>query len=444
MNTAASTSDTVQFNCDQTARSSNRIIISGFIIIAVLIGGFGMWAGLAPLASGVLAGGVVVAEENRSTVQHLEGGIVKDILVKEGESVVAGQVLVRLDDVQIKSKLGSLQAEFDGLQAREARLTAEQRNAQTITYPADLLSRSRDQRASDIMAGETTLFEERRAALNTSLHMISQQQNLYKHHTQGSMAQIKSSKTQLAISKQELVGLETLFAKGYVAKTRLLKLKREIARLDGVIGEKTSQVSQAKIKVLESEVEATQTKTDFRKDVISELRDVQGKLFNLEEQILAAKDTLTRLDIKAPRDGVVLDLQFHALNTVIMAGAPVLDIVPNGGALIVDAKIRPTDVDNVSVGAEAEVRFSAFRQRTTPSIFGTVQTVSADTLIDPATSEPYYTARVFITEDQRQRIGDRSIVSGMPADVTVLSEDRTLIEYMIEPLSDVLARSFKE
>ncbi|MBL4701189.1 MAG: HlyD family efflux transporter periplasmic adaptor subunit, partial [Phycisphaeraceae bacterium] len=232
--------------------------------------------------------------------------------------------------------------------------------------------------------------------------------------------------------------------KGYVPKTRLLKLKREIARLEGMIGEKTSQVSQAKIKVLESEVEAAQAKTDFRKDVISELHVVQGKMFNLEEQILAAKDTLKRLEIKAPRDGVVLDLQFHALNTVIMAGAPVLDIVPNGGALIVHVKIRPTDVDNVLVGAQAEVRFPSFRQRTTPSIFGIVQTVSADTLIDPASSAPYYTARILITEEQRHRIGNRSIVSGMPADVTVRSEDRTLIEYMVEPLADVLARSFKE
>jgi len=436
--------DAVQFNCEQTAKSSKRIIAAGSIVIVGLVFGFGLWAGLAPLASGVIASGVVVAEGNRSTVQHLDGGIVKEILVKEGEAVVAGQVLLRLDDVQTRSELGSLQAEFDGLKAREARLIAEQNAKPNISFSADLMSRSDNQRVFDIMAGETTLFEERRVALDTSINMILQQRALYEHHTEGSKAQIKSSNTQLDISKEELAGLETLFASGYVPKTRLLKLKREIAQLKGAVGEKTSQVDQAKIKVSESIVEEFQVKSDFRKEVISQLREVQGKLFHLEDQILAAKDTLTRLDIRAPTDGVVLDLQFHALDTIIIAGAAVLDIVPNGGALIVDAKINPTDIDNILVGAEAEVRFPAFRQRTTPSVFGTVQTVSADTLVDPANNATYYTARVIITEDERQRIGDRSIVSGMPADVTVISEDRTLIEYLVEPLSDVLARSFKE
>lgn len=436
--------DTVQLNCDQTARSSKRIITSGLIIITVLVGGFGLWAGLAPLASGVMASGVVVAEGTRSTVQHLEGGIVKEILIKEGDAVVAGQVLLRLDEVQTKSRLGSLQAEFDGLQAREARLVAEQSGQSDISFSADLLARNKNQRVFDIMAGETTLFEERRNALDTSLKMIGQQKTLYERHIVGSMAQIKSSTIQRSISQEELEGLETLFAKGYVAKTRLLKLQRENARLEGVIGEKQSQVSQAEIKVLESSVEEAQVKTDFRKEVISELREVQGNLFKLEEQILATKDTLKRLEIKAPRDGVVIDLQFHAINTVVLSGAPVLDIVPNGDALIIDARIKPIDIDNVLVGAEAEVRFPAFRQRTTPSVFGIVQVVSADTLLDPATNEPYYTARIMVTEQERQRIPNRSIVSGMPADVTVRSEDRTLIEYMTEPLTDVLARSFKE
>ncbi|MBL4692159.1 MAG: biotin/lipoyl-binding protein, partial [Magnetovibrio sp.] len=210
----STTADTVLFNCEQTARSSKRIIITGLMIITVLIFGFGLWAGLAPLASGVMASGVVVAEGNRSTVQHLEGGIVKDILVKEGQTVVAGQVLLRLDDVQTKSKLGSLQAEFDGLQVREGRLIAEQNNAVKITFSADLLTRADNQRVSYLMAGETTLFEERRRALNTSLNMIYQQQSLYEHHTLGSKAQIKSSETQLDISNQELVGLKKLFAKG--------------------------------------------------------------------------------------------------------------------------------------------------------------------------------------------------------------------------------------
>lgn len=428
----------------ETARSSQRIMLAGFIIIAVLVGGFGAWASFAPLASGVMAQGVIVAEGNRSTVQHLDGGIIKEILVEEGDIVKAGQVMVRLDDVQTRARLGSLQAEYDSKKAREARLLAEQRHASTVAFPDVLVSRMQDSRVKDIVDGETTMFEERRAALLTSLDMIAQRRALYERHIVGSDAQIESRSTQLSIIKDELGGLEKLFANGYVSRTRLLKLKREAAQLQGDVGEKESQVAQGRIKIIESKVEEIQTQTDFRKEVISELRDVQGRLFDLEEQILAAKDTLRRLDIRAPRDGTVLDLRFHSKNAVIMAGNPVLDIVPMGDALIVDAKVRPTNIDNVLVGAQAEVRFPAFRQRTTPSLFGQVVTVSADTLLDQNTNEPYYTVRVIINDVERERMDGKPLVPGMPADVTIQSGDRTLIEYLIEPVTDVLARSFKE
>jgi len=427
-----------------TARSSQRIMLAGTIIIVVLIAGFGSWASLAPLASGVMAQGVIVAEGNRSTVQHLEGGIIKDILVQEGDVVKAGQVLVRLDDVQTRAKLGSLQAEYDSNKAREVRLLAEQNHAETVSFPDALLSRMHVQRVKEIVAGETTMFDERRAALHTSLDMIAQRRALYERHIIGSGAQIDARSQQLAIIEDELDGLEKLYANGYVSRTRLLKLKREAAQLKGDVGEKESQVAQARIKIIESKVEEIQTQTDFRKEVISELREVQGRLFDLEEKILATKDTLRRLDIRAPRGGAVLDLQFHAKNAVIMSGNPVLDIVPMGDALIVDAKVRPTDIDNVLVGAEAEVRFPAFRQRTTPSVFGQVMTVSADTLNEPSTNEPYYTIRVIVNEDERKRMDGKPLVPGMPADVTIQSGERTLIEYLIEPLTDVLARSFKE
>lgn len=427
-----------------TARSSQRIMLAGTIIIALLVGGFGAWASLAPLASGVMAQGVIVAEGNRSTVQHLEGGIIKEILIKEGDIVKAGQILVRLDDVQTRAKLGSLQAEYDSKKAREARLLAEQRHASSVTFPDTVLNRTHDPRVKDIVDGETTMFEERRAALLTSLDMIAQRRALYERHIIGSGAQIDARSKQLSIIKDELDGLEKLFANGYVSRTRLLKLKREAAQLQGDVGEKESQVAQARIKIIESKVEEIQTQTDFRKEVISELRDVQGRLFDLEEKILASKDTLRRLDIRAPRSGAVLDLQFHAKNAVIMSGKPILDIVPMGDVLIVDAKIRPNDIDNVLVGAEAEVRFPAFRQRTTPSVFGQVMTVSADTLSDANTNEPYYTVRVIVNDVERNRMDGKPLVPGMPADITIQSGERTLIEYLVEPLTDVLARSFKE
>lgn len=427
-----------------TARSSRRITIAGLSIIAILFGVFGVWAAFASLASGVVAQGIVMAEGNRSTVQHLQGGIVKEILVEEGDSVTVGQVLLRLDDVQIRAKLGSLQAEYDASRGREARFLAEQTGQPNIVFPDDLLDRMDTQRVNEIVAGEAKLFEERRAALDASIQMISQRRSLYERHISGSEAQIESRKIQLAIIKDELVGLEQLFANGYVAKTRLLKLKREVAQLEGDVGQKESEVAQANIKIIEVQVEENQTRADFRKEVTTSLREVRGQLNDLEEQILAAKDTLQRLDIRAPRNGTVLDLQFHAKNAVIMPGSPVLDIVPIGDALIIDAKINPTDIDNVIAGAQAEVRFPAFRQRTTPSVFGTVTTVSADTLVDPGTNSAYYTARVVVDEVERRLMGDRALVPGMPADVTVQSGERTLIEYLIEPLSDVLARSFKE
>lgn len=438
---AGGSSDTIE---TALRHSSQRIAGAGVAIIAVLTIGFGAWASLAPLASGVVAQGVIIAEGNRSTVQHLEGGIVKEILAKEGDSVTAGQILLRLDDVQTRAKLSSLQAEYDGNLARLARLAAEQNNAAEIVFPDDLVDRIHDPRVMDIVSGETNLFVERRAALLTSLDMIAQRRELYESHISGLNAQIKARNTQLSIIKDELNGLEKLFADGYVSKTRLLQLKREAARLEGEVGEQASTVAQAKIKITESAVEEIQTKTDYRKEVTSEFREVQARQFDLEEQISATKDTLKRLDILAPRDGAVLDLKVHAQNAVLLPGDPVLDIVPAGEALIIEAKIQPTDIDNVLVGASAEVRFPAFRQRTTPSIFGTVMTVSADTLVDSGTNTPYYTARVIVNETERGRLNGKSLVSGMPADVTIQSGERTLIEYLVEPLTDVLSRSFKE
>lgn len=424
--------------------SARRIGRMGLVLVGGLTLIFGIWASLAPLASGIMATGVVVAEGERSSVQHLEGGIVKDILVEEGELVTAGQVLIRLDDVQAKAKLGSLRAEYDGYLARHSRLQAERANAPNISFPQQLTAREHDPRVRDIVQGETALFKERRTGLQTDLEMIAKRRALYERHIAGTEAQITSKTAQLSIIKDELSGLEELFANGYVSRTRLLKLRREAARLEGDIGEKASSMAQGEIKIIESRVEENQIKTDFRKEVTAEFREVQDRMFDLEEQMRAVEDTLTRLDIRAPKAGAVLDLQVHAENAVVLTGEPVLDIVPSGKSLIIEARVLPTDIDNVLVGAQAEVRFPAFRQRTTPSIFGTVMTVSADTLIDPVAETPYYTARVTVEESERKLLADKVLVAGMPADVTIQSGERTLIEYLIEPLTDVLVRSFKE
>ncbi len=429
---------------DEVRRSSRRITATGLSIIAVLIIGFGGWAGFAPLASGVLGEGVIVAEGDRGTVRHLEGGVVAEILVNEGDTVAAGQVLVRLDDVQTRAQLDSLQAEYDGHAARHARLTAERAGDENISFPKTLMDRITAGHVREIVLGERALFEERRNALNVSLSMIAQSRALYGRHIAGAKAQIASMNTQLSIIKDELAGLEKLLAQGHIEKPRVLRLKREAAQLEGEIGSETSSVAQGEIKIIESRIEEARIKTDFRKSVVAELREVQDRLFDLEERVSATRDVLERLDIRAPGNGAVLDLQVHARDAVLLPGDPVLDIVPAGKILTVETKIRPTDIDNVAVGAEAEIRFTAFRQRTTPSVLGTVTTVAADTLNDAETNAPYYTARVKVSETERGRLDGKPLVPGMPADVTIRSGERTLIEYLLEPLTDMMARSFKE
>ena len=429
---------------DVLTRSSRRVARMGTTIIIVLVAGFGSWASFAPLASGVVAGGVVVADGERGTVRHLDGGIVGEILVSEGQAVKAGQVLIRLDDVRVRANLGSLLAEYDGCRARHARLRAERSNARTISFPADLTARENDPRAREIMQGEIALFNERRAGLETELEMIAKQRGLYERHIAGTKAQIHANKSQLAIVEKELSGLEDLFEKGYAPHTRILKLKREKARLEGDIGRDNSSIAQSEIKIVEARVEAHKIRTEHRREIAAEFRDAQDRMFDLEEQIRSVKDTLVRLDIRAPKSGAVLDLRVHAKNAVLLPGDPVLDIVPTGKTLIVEAKVRPTDIDNVLVGSEAEVRFPAFRRRTTPSVFGVVAMVAADTLVDSAKGEAYYTARIVVAEDQRDRLAGRDLVPGMPADVTIRAGERTLIEYLLEPLTDVMARSFKE
>jgi HlyD family type I secretion membrane fusion protein len=415
----------------------------GVGLIALLAVGFGSWASLAPLASGVIASGVVIAEGERSVLRHLDGGIVKEIRVTEGQTVTAGQVLVRLEEARTHARLEALQAEYEDDLARYTRLRAEQADARTIAFPPELTQRD-GPRVREIMQGEIAYFNERRADLEAELDITLKRRGLYDRHIAGVEARMTAETSQLAIIEEELSGLEQLFKDGYVSHTRILRLKRERAGLEGSLGEGRSSIAQGQIKRIEADAEAVKIQTAFRMQVMAEFREVQAKLFHLEEKIREEADKLARLDIRAPKAGAVLDLRVHAEGAVLLPGDPVLDIVPTGETVVIEAKIRPTDVDNVLVGAEAEVRFPAFRQRTTPAVLGRVIMVAADTLIDGATKQAFYPARIVLHEAERERLGDRSLVPGMPAEVTIRAGERTFIEYLLEPLTDVLARSFKE
>jgi HlyD family type I secretion membrane fusion protein len=391
-----------------------------------------------------MADGVVVAEGDRSTVRHLEGGIVKVILIREGEAVSAGQVLVRLDDVQASARLRSLQSDYDDTRAQIARLTAEWGGSEDVLFPPDLLARREVPRIEAIVTGEQRQFADRRAALEASLAIIAQRRGLYESHIDGLRLQIESNQQQLALLADEIGGLEGLFAQGYVPKNRLLSLKREAARLRGQIGEYQATIAQAEVKITEAEAERIEMETGHRKEITAELRQLQAKQAELEESMTAARDSLRRLDIIAPRSGTVFDLKVHAQGAVLLPGDAVLDLVPAGETILVDAQIRPTDIDNIKVGDQAEVRFPAFRQRTTPSVYADVITVGADTLIHPETGAAYYTARLTVRADEKARLGDLPLITGMTASVSIRTGERTIIEYMTEPLTDVIARSFPE
>ncbi|MGD1877677.1 MAG: HlyD family type I secretion periplasmic adaptor subunit [Kiloniellaceae bacterium] len=424
--------------------STRRTVIAGVAVLCFTFGGFFGWAAYAQLSSAVIASGTVMVDSNRKAIQHMEGGIVDDILVRNGDIVRGGALLVRLDETQARASLTIVQSKLDQALAAEARLLAERDGAGTVTPPLEFAGRGDDPAVRELLRDQTSLFEARRETLQGETGIYNQRIVQIGEQISGYRAQQASKSTQIELINEELVGLKSLLAKGFAEKPKVLALEREAARLGGERGELIAEVAAAKTSISEAELQILQLVKGFREKVEQELRETRAEILDLSERVAAAAFVLDHLEVRAPEDGVVVSLEVYAPGQVVRPGQTILELVPVGDQLIVEAKVRPLDIDNLFTGQEADVMFTAFPQRSTPRLTGSVIYVSADRFEDERSGEAYYLARVFVSDEEAARLGEHKLYPGMPADVMIKTGSRTALDYLIQPLRDSILMAWRE
>lgn len=421
-----------------------RPILIGLVVIAAAFGGFGVWAALAPLDSAAVAPGVVSVESNRKSVQHLEGGIVEEILVREGQFVRQGDILIRLDDTQARAMVKTLQARLDAARALGARLLAERDGLVSIRFPADLVTRLDDPTVKEIAEGQRRQFEERRRSLEGQVSILKQRTKQAEQEIAGLRAQEVSKRRQHEIFTEELVGLRELYEKGYYPRTRVLAIEREVAGLEGDRGANLAAIARAQQAIGEVELRIIQMRQGIREDVVNQLHEVRNEINDVKERLVVGRDVLRRIDIRAPQTGTAQALKVHTKGGVAAPGAELMQIIPLDDRLVIEAQVSPVDIDSVAEGQKAEIRLTAFKMRTTPIIEGKVVSISADRLTDERTNAAYYLARIEVPDDQLAVLGERKLQAGMPAQVLIKTGSRTVLDYLLKPLDDALARGLKE
>ncbi|WP_213739513.1 HlyD family type I secretion periplasmic adaptor subunit [Bradyrhizobium sp. dw_411] len=427
------------------ARSSIRLhLIIGLAVVLVLAGGLGGWASTAEISGALIAPGSIVVDSNVKKVQHPTGGVVGELLARDGDIVKAGDVVVRLDDTVTKASLAIVTKNLDGLLARAARLQAEQQGLDKIIFPEALRDRSKDPDAKNIIASEAKLFEVRTTGRTGQKAQLRERITQLNEEIGGLMAQEKAKDQEIALVEKELAGVRTLYDQHLVQISRLTVLERDAARLNGERAQFIAQRAQAKGKITETELQIIQVDKDLVSDVSKDLRETNDKIGEFVERKVTAEDQLRRTDIRAPQDGMVLQSTVHTVGGVITAGDAIMMIVPQADALAVEAKVNPQDIDKLQIGQKTLLRLSAFNQRTTPELNGVVSRVSPDVTTDQRTGQSYYTIRVSMPADEIARLGESKLIPGMPVEAFVQTGDRTMMSYLIKPLSDQLMRAFRE
>ena len=428
----------------RTRYSIRRHLIVGLAVVVLLAGGLGGWASTAQISGALIAPGSVVVESSVKKVQHPTGGVVGELRAKDGDLVKAGDVVVRLDDTVTKASLAIVTKNLDGLLARAARLEAEQRGLDKIAFPKTLTSRADDPDVKTVMASESKLFEVRVNGRIGQKAQLRERVTQLNEEIAGLTAQERAKDQEIALVEKELIGVRDLYEKHLVQLTRLTTLERDMARLSGERAQYVAARAQAKGKITETELQIIQVDKDMISDVSKDLRETNDKIGEFVERKVTAEDQLRRIDIRAPQDGMVLQSTVHTVGGVITAGDAIMLIVPQTDDLQVEAKVNPQDIDKLQVGQKTLLRLSAFNQRTTPELNGFVTRVSPDDTTDQRTGQSYYTIRVSMPPEEVARLGDVKLIPGMPVEAFVQTGDRTLLSYLIKPLSDQLMRAFRE
>jgi HlyD family secretion protein len=404
----------------------------------------GGWASTAEISGALIAPGQIVVESNVKKVQHPTGGVVGEVLARDGDIVKAGDILVRLDDTVTKASLAIVTKNLDAQWARAARLEAEQRGLDKITFPPQLLTRINDPDVKSLILSETKLFEVRVNGRTGQKAQLRERITQLNEEISGLSAQERAKDQEIALVEKELAGVRDLYEKHLVQISRLTTLERDAARLNGERAQYIASRAQAKGKITDTELQIIQVDKDMVSEVSKDLRETNDKIGEFVERKVTAEDQLRRTDIRAPQDGMVLQSAVHTVGGVITAGDAVMMIVPQTDDLQVEAKVNPQDIDKLQIGQKTLLRLSAFNQRTTPELNGVVTRVSPDVTTDQRTGQSYYTIRVSMAPEEVARLGDAKLIPGMPAEAFVQTGDRTLISYLMKPLSDQLMRAFRE
>src|SRR5581483_898540 len=410
-------------------------------IAAVIVLG---WAGLVPLSGAVIVAGSVVVQSSVKKVQHPTGGILTQILVRNGSKVEAGDELARLDQTSARVNLQLVARQLDEVRVRIARLKAERDGRTAPLWPADAASQMDTAEREQLLSSERDLFSARATARRGQQELAESRAKQLEKQIAGLEAQLKSNNRQLTITNGELKGVEDLLKQRLVTLSRATALQRESAHLDGVDGQLASQIAETRAKVSETRLQALQAEQSFQSDVMRDLREAEAKEGELIERRLAAEDMMKRTAIRAPTSGTVHDLSVHTVGGVIGPAEVLMVIVPDGERLEIDARLSPDKIDQVHLGQTAHVRLSAFNQQATPELVGTVETVSADVVRDPQSNAGYFDVRIALAPEELRRLGKLQLVPGMPAEVFLVTESRTMLSYLFKPVTDQLSRMFRE
>jgi HlyD family secretion protein len=425
-------------------RSIRLHLIAGLSVVVVLAGGLGGWASTQQISGALIAPGQIVVESNVKKVQHPTGGVVGELRAHDGDVVKAGDVVVRLDDTVTKASLAIVTKNLDALWARAARLEAEQRGLDRITFPPQLRDHADDPDVNNLMSGEAKLFDVRVNGRTGQKAQLRERITQLDEEIEGLSAQARSKDQEIALVQKELDGVRQLYEQHLVQISRLTTLERDAARLMGERAQYISARAQAKGKITETELQIIQVDKDMVSEVSKDLRETNDKIGEFVERKVTAEDQLRRIDIRAPQDGMVLQSTVHTVGGVITAGDAIMLIVPQSDDLQVEAKVNPQDIDKLQIGQKTLLRLSAFNQRTTPELNGVVTRVSPDVTTDQRTGQSYYTIRVSMPPAEVARLGDVKMIPGMPVEAFVQTGDRTVLSYLMKPLNDQLMRAFRE
>jgi HlyD family type I secretion membrane fusion protein len=417
---------------------------AGLFIIAAGVAGFALWAALAPLSGAIIAQGFVKVDLNRKVVQHLEGGIVREIRVRDGEQVRQGQALVVIEDVRVDATMDQLSTQLIAERARGARLLAEAAYAARPAFPADILRRESERRIAETLERERALFQSRRAAVESQIALLRRQVRESSEEAAALNDQIAAESRALGLQREELKANEDLLKQNYVQKTRVLTLQRAVAEYEAKHGEHRAELAKARQRSSELDLRILSAQNAYKQTAVDELKDATARIFDVEERLRPSQDAAQRQQVMAPIGGEVVGLRVFSPGAAVGPRDVLMEIVPTDKTLIIEARIRPEDINHVHAGSEADIRLTAYKQRTTPLVLGTVSYVSGDRMVDTQTGSPYYTVHIGVPPGALAEAGNLRLQAGMPAEIFIRTDQRSALDYLLAPVTSYLRRGMRE